>query len=127
MIHRRGFLRKLPLEQAYSRQTVYLLGNGSTGYTSVMEVLPETQTVEVNENQLQPADYGPDKMSLNARITMLKMYRRRVGGRIPDFELLEAKSLYRPFWLVYYGEPKNNGRRLCSVRAADGFTVGKFG
>lgn len=126
MIHKRSLLSKKPDGLRYTHQNVNLLGNGSTGTTSLMETLPEMVTVDVDARQLQKADYGPDKMHTSARTTMIKMNRRHAGGGIPQFELQEAVSLYRPFWLVYYGDARKDGRRLCSVRPADGFTVGKW-
>lgn len=123
MIHREWF--GLKKEQEPKTQTVYLLGNGSTGYTSYMEVLPQTIPIDAEENNLQKADYSVDQMSGQAKITLLKLFRRHIGGRIPQFRLVSARSLYRPFWLVYYDGAKKDGRTLCAVLNADGYQVGR--
>lgn len=127
MIHRKGFslFRRNSTEVGrFTTQTVYILGNGSTGSTSYMEVLPEMVTEDVTA-RLQKADYPVDRMKLSARITLIKLFRRHMGGRMPDFQMLEATSLYRPFYLIYYDFPRGDGKQLCSVRAADGYSVGK--
>ncbi|MCI8678018.1 MAG: hypothetical protein HFF46_06740 [Lawsonibacter sp.] len=107
-----------------SRQQVFLLGNGSTGATSFMETQPQKVEMDIPDGQLQKADYGPEQMRLSARTTLVKLVRRHMGGRIPDFQLQKAVSIYRPFWLIYYGETRADGRQLCSVRSADGYSVG---
>lgn len=125
MIHDRRplFSRKNAPRQL--TQTVYLLGNGSTGAVSHMDADPLKVTQEVASEQIQRADYSADSMQRTAKTTMLKMFRQHVGGWIPSFELLDVQSLYRPFWLIYYNSTRKDGRRLCSIRAADGYQVGK--
>ena len=126
MIHQKKIRLFSKREETPLAQTVYLLGNGSTGYTSYMEVLPKTLEQEVESGKLQKADYSVERMRGHARITLVKLFRSHGGGWIPNFELLESKSLYRPFWLIYYGNPRRDGRTLCAVRAADGYRVGKM-
>lgn len=118
------FRRGLRNMQKYSHQQVFLLGNGSTGATSFMETQPKTVEMDIPDSQLQKADYGPEQMRLSARTTLTKLVRRHMGGRIPDFQLQGAVSIYRPFWLIYYGQARTDGRQLCSVRSADGYSVG---
>lgn len=126
MIHKKGYpWSKLPEDQRTSKQKVYLLGNGSTGAVSHMEMIPEMETTDIPKDQIQRADFDVDSMQRTAKATMIKLHRRHMGGRMPSFQLLETISFYRPFWLIYYNSTRKDGRTLCSVRAADGYWVGK--
>ena len=127
MVHNvKGFSFRTKKQEVAARQPIYLLGNGSTGAVSYMEIQPKIVSMNLDPHQLQPADYSVESMNGNARLVMMKVFRRTIGGRIPSFELVNSVSFYRPFWLIYYDKMREDGTSLCAVRAADGYSVQKF-
>ena len=103
---------------------IRLIGNGSTGSVSYMETFPKTEYRDVEQAQIQGKDFGPAEMARDARMLIAKVMRRLLGQRFPNAVLTRVKSIYRPFWAVYYGDVREkDGKSLCWPWAADGFTV----
>lgn len=102
---------------------IRLIGNGSTGSVSFLEKMPETEQREFGELLVQKADYKAEDMRKEAVFTAGKVCRKLLGKRCRQVELKNVWSLYRPFWAVFYGEPRKDGSVLCCPYAADGFTV----
>lgn len=119
------FGKKKPEPAGARYEKICLLGNGSTGFVSVVGVPPETEETDLLPEQIQRCDYRENHpgMQRNAKLTAIKFARRQMGGFRPDFKLVETRSLYRPFWIVQYSGGKKDGRVLINSHAADGYQV----
>jgi len=104
-------------------QEIRLIGNGSTGSVSFLEATPDTELREIPESMIQPKEYDADDMSQDAKYLTVKIGRRLAGRYYQKLELTGISSIYRPFWIAYYGEPRKDGKVLCCPHAADGFIV----
>lgn len=119
----KGLIDLLKGEKGQETSRIRLIGNGSTGSVSFLEAVPVTQTMEVPESVIQQKDYGPEDMKKEAGCVAAVVCRKLTGRRCQGIELKEVYSIYRPFWAVYYGEPRKDGKILCCPYGADGFTI----
>lgn len=104
-------------------QRIRMIGNGSTGNVSFLEIIPPLETRDVPESIMQSKDFGPDDMKQNAKHIGITVCRKLTGKICREIELTKVSSIYRPFWAVYYGESREDGKVLCRPYAADGFTI----
>lgn len=104
-------------------QGIRLIGNGSTGSVSFLETVPAIRTMEIPESMIQHKSYGPDEMKKDANYVAATACRKLTGRRCRELELKSVSSIYRPFWAVYYGEPRKDGKVLCRPYGADGFVI----
>lgn len=106
-------------------QGIRLIGNGSTGSVSFLETVPSARMMEIPEAMIQRKDYGPNDMKKEAGYLAAMVCRKITGRRCQEIELKNVSSIYRPFWAVYYGQPRKDGKVLCRPYGADGFTIKK--
>ena len=110
-------------QAASSCYKLRVIGNGSTGDVSFLSKVPETEKKTVQEADVQYRVYEPNDMDRDVQNIAAKVSRKELGLRFPKARLSSIKSVYRPFWAVYYGAPKSDGRQLCCPYAADGFVI----
>lgn len=114
---------KMGLGRKLEAQSIHMIGNGSTGSVSFLKAIPVLETKEIPESMIQYKDYGPEAMKQNAKQIATVVCRKLTGKICRQIELTKVTSIYRPFWAVYYGEPRKDGKVLCRPYAADGFTI----
>ncbi len=105
VLHRPSLLERWFFHRTETKkQTVTVLGDGSTGAVAWVESLPRIVELSgVDENIVQWADQRDDRLANRARALALKVVHRHVGG-VPEINLLRVESIFRPYWIAFYGE-----------------------
>ena len=104
-------------------QSIRMIGNGSTGSVALLEMLPSLEVKDVPASMIQPKDYEPENMKFDSKQVAVIFSRKMLGKRCRTIEFTGVTSVYRPFWAVYFGEARADGKMLGRPYAADGFTI----
>ena len=118
--------RPTPFEKIFSkkteikRQTITLLANGSTGSVSWVDSMPEIISLKnIDSNIVQPSDRDDEYMINRGRRLATKVMHRHIGG-VPEFQVLKIESVYRQYWIAFYGEAIEGKKVRYKPIAADG-------
>ena len=102
-------------------QKIRMIVEGTRCTGSYAEDPIQTETVEVeDEGCVQNTEYPDDKIIAAAK--RLRMVRRQIG-RVATSEVVSMRSIYRPYYIAFYGELKMGERVRYLPIAADGFRV----
>lgn len=86
-------------------QNMSLIVDGTCGAAALIDSRPPVVRIEVDENRIQYSDLTDDELLLRARKTATRILRRHIGG-FPMIDLFSIDSVFRPYWIVFYGDPK---------------------
>ncbi|MEI8216616.1 MAG: hypothetical protein WCF96_05910 [Eubacteriales bacterium] len=102
------------------KMEVMILGNGTTGSVALVESHPDLVAVDLEDDSCIQYAYCPEEnMIANAKKLALRVLHRMRGG-MPSVEEIETTSVFRPFWVAYYGEVVPGNKVRYKTIAADG-------
>ena len=105
--------------------TIKILVNGSTGAGSLVQDIPKATIVKnINEDIIQYSDKDESRIRGKANKMAMRMSHRFMGG-VPDIKIINIESLFRPYWIVFFGEVKENHRVSYLPVEADGFVINR--
>ena len=106
-------------------QKIRMIVEGTRCTASYAEDPLKTCAVEVeNENAVQKTEYADDKIFAAAKRPALRMIRRQIG-KVAFAELDSMRSIYRPYYIAFFGEMKMGERVRYIPIAADGNQVSR--
>ncbi|GHT00825.1 hypothetical protein AGMMS50276_27610 [Synergistales bacterium] len=82
---------------------IVMIGNGSTcgvSYYDGREL--EIIDMEVDPEEVQASDFSDEALITRGNALARRILRRRVGGNI-SLDVAEIKSVYRPYYVAFYG------------------------
>lgn len=101
-----------------------ILVNGSTGAGSIVQELPVHEIVKnVDCNIVQYSDKDERRVKAKANKMAMRLTHRFMGG-IPEIEIVKIESIFRPYWVVFFGKVELNTRVSYLPIEADGFVIG---
>lgn len=103
------------------RKKLKVLVNGSTGGVSlVTDRNLQIEEIEINEGtDVQQKSFDDEEADKRAKILAHKITHRSMGG-MHEARIIERMSLYRPFWVAFYGDMKEGSKVRYITIAADG-------
>lgn len=102
-----------------------ILVNGSTGTGIVAQDLPKVVKVKnINEDIIQYSSYEDARIKSKAIKMAMRISHRFMGGT-PDINIINIESFFRPYWIVFFGEVKNNSKVRYLPIEADGFVINR--
>lgn len=108
-----------------SKQTITMLADGSNSSVAWVETMPDIVTVEgVQDEQIQYSDRDEKTLINRGRSVALKVVHRHVGG-IPEIREIMVESVFRPYWVAFFGEVAEGKKVYYSPIAADGCKMQK--
>ncbi|MCC0641265.1 hypothetical protein IC214_03440 [Clostridioides sp. ES-S-0190-01] len=115
------FMKK---KQAGNTNELNILVNGSTGAGSIVQELPVSEIVKnVDNDIIQYSDKDERRVKSKANKMAIRLSHRFMGG-IPEIEIVKIKSIFRPYWVVFFGKVELNTRVSYLPIEADGFVIG---
>ena len=98
-----------------------ILVNGTTGGVALVSDLPPIEERTFTEKDLvQTASFAEEESVKKAKMLAHKITHRTLGG-MHTAEVTGFKSVYRPFWVAYYGELKEGNKvRYLTIPADNG-------
>ncbi|UWD49282.1 hypothetical protein NYR90_03355 [Clostridioides difficile] len=115
------FMKK---KQASNINELNILVNGSTGAGSIVPELPIAETVKnIDSNIVQYSDKDERRVKAKANKMAIRLAHRFMGG-IPEVEIVNIESIFRPYWVVFFGKVELNTRVSYLPVEADGFVIG---
>ncbi|HBF4082744.1 TPA: hypothetical protein KQC97_000838 [Clostridioides difficile] len=101
-----------------------ILVNGSTGSGSIVQDFPTYEIVKnVDCNIVQYSDKDERRVKAKANKMAMRLTHRFMGG-IPEIEIVKIESIFRPYWVVFFGKVELNRRVSYLPIEADGFVIG---
>ncbi len=124
--HRPNLLDRLFSRRAGgSKQTITMLADGSNSSVAWVDTMPSVVTLEnVQEEQLQYSARDEQFLINKGRSVALKVVHRHVGG-IPEIRELKVESVFRPYWIAFFGEVIEGKKVHYTPIAADGCKIQK--
>ena len=112
---------------AVGEHKIMIISNGTSGSPSLVDALPEIVTMEMEEDQherlIQDSAFSEDEMITNAKKLAVRVMHRIVGG-IPRVSDITVKTVYRPFYVAFYGDVvEGNKVRYITIPADGGHTT----
>lgn len=102
------------------KQTITLLANGSTGSVSWVDSMPEIILLSnIDSNIVQSSDRDNEYLISRGRRVATKVMHRHIGG-VPELEVLKIESVFRPYWIAFYGDAIEGKKVRYKPIAADG-------
>jgi len=98
-----------------------VLVNGTTGGVALVSDLPQIEEKEfTDEDYVQYSSFLEEEAVKKAKMLAHKISHRTLGG-MHTVEVVEFRSIYRPFWVAFYGEVKEGNRaRYITIPADNG-------
>lgn len=106
----------------YTSQNIRMIVEGTRCTASYAEHEIQTRTVDVPEDSIQKTEYPDDKIVATAKRPALRMVRRQIG-KTATAELVSMRSIYRPYYIAFYGEYEIGKRVRYLPIPADGNKV----
>ena len=103
-------------------QLIRMIVEGTRCTASYAENELITEEIEVDEEEIQRTEFPEEKIIQTAKRPALRLVRRQIG-RIATAEVHSIRSVYRPYYVAFYGELKMGTRVRYLPIAADGFMV----
>lgn len=103
-------------------QLIRMIVEGTRCTASYSENPLNTEEIEVDEGDVQKTEFPEEKIIQTAKRPALRMVRRQIG-RVATAEVHSIRSIYRPYYVAFYGELKMGTRVRYLPIAADGNTV----
>lgn len=82
----------------------------------------ETQTKEVDEEQIQNSTFTDEKLIRSGKYLCRRLVRRQLGKTVTT-EVAEMTTIYRPFYIAFYGAVELGAKVRYLPIAADGNNV----
>lgn len=104
------------------RKRIPVLYNGSTGQVALVADHPEIQVMDFEDDDeaLQHSVY-PENTAIEIGKKLAQRIAHRFMGGLHEIDVVEYKSVYRPFWVAFYGEVKQGEKvRYISIPADGG-------
>lgn len=97
-------INKILRKESFDSKTkIRVIGNGSTGGVAIVTDMPAIIKKEVNKEEIQYSLYKDDHMIEKGKRAATKLVKRQTGG-FPEMSLIKIYSVFRPFYIAYYGE-----------------------
>ncbi|MGE5632349.1 MAG: hypothetical protein ACM3TR_14810 [Caulobacteraceae bacterium] len=119
--HNPSFIEKV-INKNHEKKTqkIKMIANGSTGGVAWAEVLPEIIVVkDIDEDMVQLSDKREEDLISRGKKIATRIIHRHIGS-IPELKVLSVESVFRPFWVAFYGEVVQGVRVSYLPIAADG-------
>ena len=116
------FLRKIftQKESLPRKQKILMLAEGTRGTPAYLEKPIKTQSLQITDPaQVQTTEIPQDKLIENAKRLAGRMIRRQIGSYV-TLEVLQLRSIYRPYYIAFYGELVENTKVRYIAIPADG-------
>ena len=116
------FLRKIftQKESLPRKQKILMLAEGTRGTPAYLEKPIKTQSLQITDPaQVQTTEIPQDKLIENAKRLAGRMIRRQIGS-YATLEVLQLRSIYRPYYIAFYGELVENTKVRYIAIPADG-------
>lgn len=116
------FLRKIftQKESLPRKQKILMLAEGTRGMPAYLEKPIKTQSLQITDPaQVQTTEIPQDKLIENAKRLAGRMIRRQIGSYV-TLEVLQLRSIYRPYYIAFYGELVENTKVRYIAIPADG-------
>jgi hypothetical protein len=78
--------------------------------------------IDVDDGEVQFSDYPDDVLITRGNVLARKILRRRIGGNL-SLNAIEAESVFRPYYVAFYGEPTEGSSVRYLPIAADSCVV----
>lgn len=103
------------------RKKLLVLVNGSTGGVSLVTDRDlQIEEIELHDGiEIQHKNFDDEEADKRAKILAHKITHRSMGG-MHEAKIVGKKSLYRPFWVAFYGNMREGSRVRYITIAADG-------
>lgn len=106
-----------------STQKIRMIVEGTRCTASYAEAPVKTVRIDVDdETAIQKTEYTDEQIIAAAKRPALRMVRRQIG-KVATAELSSMRSIYRPYYVAFYGELKMGERVRYLPIAADGNKV----
>lgn len=110
-------------QKAKHQSRIRVIANGSTSGVSYYDGTGvDIVEMDVPEERVQYSDYPDEKLISKGNILARRILRRRVGGNV-SIQPLCVESVYRPYYVAFFGEPLEGTRVRYLPMAADGCSV----
>jgi hypothetical protein len=121
-----GLITVLFRKNAASRKSkIRIIANGSTsGVAYYDDSGLEIVEMEVSGEQVQMSDYSEAALVTRGNVLARRILRRRVGGNV-TLEPLEIRSVFRPYYVAFYGALTEGSKVRYLPIPADGCLVRK--
>ena len=103
-------------------QKIRMVVEGTRCTASYSEDPIKTQEIDVKEEILQKTEFPDDKIVAAAKRHALRMVRRQIG-KVATAELSSMRSIYRPYYVAFYGKYEMGKRIRYLPIEADGHKV----
>jgi hypothetical protein len=102
------------------KQTITLLANGSTGSVAWVDSMPDIVKIKnVDDLDIQLSDKKDDALTRRGKKIATQVIHRHIGG-VPYLELIKMESVFRPYWIAFYGDVIEGKKVRYKPIAADG-------
>lgn len=109
--------------RAAGKSRIRVIANGSTCGVSYYDGAGlEIVDIEVDEDEVQPSDFPDDALVTRGNALARRILRRRVGGNV-SLDVENIESVYRPYYVAFYGRVVQGERVRYMPIAADGCRV----
>lgn len=119
--HKPSLVERLLFKKSeIKKQKVTMLADGSTGSISWVESMPEAVIMKgIDELKVQKSDKENDYLVSRGRRIATQVLHRHVGG-VPELEVVSIETVYRPYWIAFYGDVIEGKRVRYKPIPADG-------
>lgn len=119
------FLRKIFTQQEAlpHKQKILMLAEGTRGTPAYLEEPIKTQAMQIlDSTQVQPTEIPQEKLIENAKRLAGRMVKRQIGSYV-TLDVLQLRSIYRPYYIAFYGELVENTKVRYIAIPADGNVI----
>lgn len=100
-------------------QKITLIADGSTGGVAYYESGQNIKKIDIPDDNVQLSAYEDDILVEKAKQLARRIVRRKIGGNV-SFKVSSVKSIFRPYYIAFYGEIKEDAKVRYLPIAADG-------
>jgi hypothetical protein len=102
-------------------QELEVLADGTNGRIAMVADRPKIliKELEDDNNYVQRSDFDDNDLLSSAKKVAVKVAHRFMGG-IPLVEVTEYRSVFRPYWVAFYGDMREGNKVRYLPIAADG-------
>lgn len=105
------------------RQKMTVLADGTNGSVAWVDTLPPVVVLDnVAEDQVQYGERDDAHIVSKGQVLALKVVHKHVGG-IPEIKVLAIDSVFRPYWIAFFGHVTAGKKVYYFPIAADGCGV----
>lgn len=117
---------QLNKKEKYGTHNLLMIVNGTSCSPSLVDVMPQMVRIDMDEDRyeriVQETDFSQDDIKKNAKKMAIRVMHRIVGG-LPKVKEITIKSVYRPFYVAFYGDVvEGNKVRYITIPADGGHT-----